>query len=495
MKIIEVLKRHLLILFAMGAAAQLQAAESPNVLFVMSDDFSYALSGAGHPECQTPHLDEFAKSAVSFSRAYTQFPLCAPSRASLMSGQYPNVNGVSGNGGKLDPERVTMPKHFQNHGYWSARVSKIYHMGIPRDILEGTNGSDHEASWNERYNTPAMESMTPGKIVDYLNPDDPKVFPEERKRWKEAYAKGEPYKMVSQARSQYAVTEVADKDTALMADTMAANKAIELLEQRAEDKKPFFLAVGFVRPHFPFVSTDDTIAPYDANDLEYPAFPADDFDDIPPQAIDSRQAFPEQAVREMRRGYYGSITFMDEQFGRLMKELDRLELRENTIVVFVSDHGYMIGEHEMYKKAKLWEEAIHVPLMISVPGQEGGKTCDQFVELVDLYPTLAELAGLPPESGCQGLSLTSLLEDPASERIEKPDALIHVSKGYGLRTGKWAFMHYPPKKQDPEAFMLYNMEKDPKQFTNLARHPEYAGKVKELRARLRERLEAAAEMR
>lgn len=207
-----------------------------------------------------------------------------------MSGQYPNVNGVSGNGGKLDPERVTMPKHFQNHGYWSARVSKIYHMGIPRDILEGTNGSDHEASWNERYNTPAMESMTPGKIVDYLNPDDPKVFPEERKRWKEAYAKGEPYKMVSQARSQYAVTEVADKNTALMADTMAANKAIELLEQRAEDKKPFFLAVGFVRPHFPFVSTDDTIAPYDANDLEYPAFPADDFDDIPPQAIDSRQA-------------------------------------------------------------------------------------------------------------------------------------------------------------------------------------------------------------
>ena len=136
-----------------------------------------------------------------------------------------------------------------------------------------------------------------------------------------------------------------------------------------------------------------------------------------------------------------------------------------------------------------------MPLIISVPGQEGGKTCDQFVELVDLYPTLAELAGLPPESGCQGLSLTSLLEDPASERIEKPDALIHVSKGYGLRTGKWAFMHYPPKKQDPEAFMLYNMEKDPKQFTNLARHPEYAGKVKELRARLRERLEAAAEMR
>jgi iduronate 2-sulfatase len=386
------MKRFLLFLYVFGAVVCLEAADKPNVLFVMSDDLNYAMSGLGHPECKTPHLDEFAKSAVAFTRAFSQFPLCGPSRAAIMSGQYPFKNGVTGNGGKVDPERVTLPKHFQNQGYWAGRVSKIYHMGIPGDIITGGNGGDHEPSWNERYNIPALETMTPGKIVDYLNPDAPKVFPEERKRWKEAHDKGEPYQMPGEARGQYAVVEVADDDTGLMADTMAADQAIELLQQRAEDApsagsgqaKPFFLAVGFVRPHFPFVATDSSIAPYDADELAYPAFPEDDFDDIPPQAINSRQSFPEQAVKEMRRGYFGAVTFMDEQFGRLMAELDRLDLRENTIVVFVSDHGYMLGEHEMYKKAKLWEEAIHVPLFFSGRGLGGATTCERPVELIDL---------------------------------------------------------------------------------------------------------------
>lgn len=467
------------------------AAEKPNVLFVISDDLNYTLSGLGHPECKTPNLDEFAKSAVSFTRAYCQFPLCGPSRASIMTGQYPGANGVAGNGGKVRADRVTLPRHFRNHGYWSARVSKIYHMGIPVDIIEGTNGGDHEPSWNERFNTPALESMTPGKVVDYAFPDAPKVFPEERKRWREALEKGDPYKMPREARAQFAVIEVADEDAGQLADVMAADRAIELLQLRAADEEPFFLAVGFVRPHFPFVATDSSIAPYDADELEYPAFPEDDFDDIPPQAINSRQKFPEQAVKEMRRGYFGSVTFMDQQFGRLMAELERLDLRENTIVVFVSDHGYMIGEHEMYKKAKLWEEAIHVPLMISAPGVEGGRICDRFVELIDLYPTLTELAGLPAEPGAQGRSLATLLNDPTSERAEKQDALIFVANGTGLRREKWAFMWYPRKKKDPEAFMLYDMEKDPKQFNNLAVNPEYDGVVRELHARLKERIEAA----
>ncbi|MEM9280194.1 MAG: sulfatase [Verrucomicrobiota bacterium] len=464
----------------------------PNVLFVISDDLSYNLGGLGHDVCQTPHLDKFAKSSVAFTRAYTQFPLCAPSRASLFSGQYPATNGVAGNGGLVDPERVTLTKHFQNHGYWAARVSKIYHMGIPVDVVQGTNGGDHEPSWNERYNIMAMESMTPGKIVDYLNPDDPKAFKKERKVWQKAHDSGESYEMIPEARSQFTVTEVADEDEGLLADVMAADKAIELLEERAEDGRPFFLAVGFVRPHFPFIGTESNMAHYDIEEIAYPAFPEDDFDDIPPQAINSKMEFSEYAIRDLRRGYYGSITHMDEQFGRLMAELDRLELRENTIVVFVSDHGYMIGEHSMHKKSKLWEESIHVPLMISVPGMEGGTWCDEFVELVDLYPTLSDLAGLSPDPGAQGLSLLGLMKDPTSTREEKPDAYIQVSKGHGLRTGKWAFMWYPPHKKDPEAYMLYDMEKDPKQFTNLAKNPEYADVVAKLKTRLQERVAVAA---
>lgn len=487
----SLMKSLVLALFSFVGVVSLSASEQPNVLFVISDDLSYNLGGMGHEICKTPHLDEFSKSSVAFTRAYTQFPLCAPSRASLFSGQYPAKNGVSGNGGNVAEDRVTLPKHFQNHGYWAARVSKIYHMGIPVDVLQGTNGGDHEPSWSERFNIMAMESMTPGKIVDYLNPDDPKAFKKERKVWQKAHDSGESYQMISEARSQFTVTEVADEDAGLLADVMAADKAIELLGQRAEDGQPFFLAVGFVRPHFPFIGTESNMAHYDLEDIEYPAFPDDDFDDIPPQAINSKMEFSEHAIRDLRRGYYGSITHMDEQFGRLMAELDRLELRDNTIVVFVSDHGYMIGEHSMHKKSKLWEEAIHVPLMISVPGWEGGTRCDEFVELVDLYPTIAELAGLPADPGAQGLTLTGLMKDPTSKREEKSDAYIQVSKGHGLRTGKWAFMWYPKSKKDKEAFMLYDMEKDPKQFNNLAMNPEYAAVMGELKERLEERVEAA----
>ncbi len=485
------MKTLLPLLFAIGFGECLQGADKPNVLFVVSDDLNYSLSGMGHPECQTPNLDRFAESAVSFTRAYCQFPLCGPSRASMMSGQYPDFNGVAGNGGFVRPDRVTLPRHFQNHGYWTGRVSKIYHMGIPVDIIEGTPGKDHELSWEVTHNIMAMESMTPGKIVDYLSPDAPEVFPKERKLWQQAHDKGGPYKMPVQARSQFAVIEVAEENTGLLADTMAANQAIELLQQRNESDQPFFLAVGFVRPHFPFIATDSSLALYQAEDLEYPAFPADDFDDIPHQAINARMSFPEAKIQELRRGYFGAVTYMDQQFGRLIAELDRLELRDDTIVVFVSDHGYLIGEHEMHKKSKLWEEAIHVPLMISAPGQKGGTTCDQFVELVDLYPTITELAGLPAEPGAQGLSLVSLLGSPDSRRRKKQDALIQVGNGYGLRTGKWAYMWYPARKKDPEAAMLYDMKQDPKQFTNLVQNSEYADRVAQLHQQLMNRIAIA----
>ncbi|MEM1295012.1 MAG: sulfatase [Verrucomicrobiota bacterium] len=474
-----------------GACSPLESIaqeKKPNVLFVISDDLNYALSGLGHPECKTPHLDDFAKSAVSFTRAYCQFPLCGPSRASIMTGQYPWTNGVTGNGGNVEEERVTLSRHFQNHGYWAGRVSKIYHMGIPSDIVQGTSGRDHAPSWNEAHNMAALETMTPGKAVEYTHPEALEAYPKQRKEWKKAHDAGEPYPMPANVRGQYAVVEVADKDVAQLPDTMAADKAIEILRERAGMEDPFFLAVGFVRPHFPFVATDRSLAPYDAGKLAYPEMPEDDYDDIPEQAINGRMEFEKDPVRQMRRGYFGAVTFMDEQFGRLMAELDRLGRREETIVIFVSDHGYMLGEHEMWKKTKLWEDAIHVPLMISAPGLKGGKKCHQFVELVDLYPTITELAGLPAEPGAQGMSLVPLLKDPSAERPEKPDALIQIPAGNGLRRGKWAYMWYPAKKKSPAAAMLFDMEKDPGQFTNLAGLPEYEKTAKKLHSRLMKRV-------
>ena len=461
------------------------------MVFIISDDLNTALSGMGHPECHTPNLDEFAKSGVTFTRAFCQFPLCAPSRASIMSGQYPIANGVQGNGGDVDPQRITLPRHFANHGYSTARVSKIYHMGIPVDIVEGNPGRDHAASWGETHNIAALEALTPGKAEDFKDPETVARFPEERRKWLAAQAGGEPYRFTQVARAQYASIEVAEKDQHLLADTMAADKAIQLLQTRADKAEPFFLAVGFVRPHFPFIATEETIGQYRADELFVPNVPQNDHDDIPSVAMGSVLKFDKSPIQKMRRAYFGAVSFMDRQVGRLLAELDRLKLRDNTIVVFVSDHGYLLGEHHMWKKSKLWEEAISVPLIISVPGAKRCVQCDHFVELVDLYPTLTELAGLPADPGAQGQSLVPLLDDP-KKQLPKTDAMIQVGAGFGLRSGKWAWMWYPAsKKQKQEAFMLYDMEKDPEQYTSLADDPNYASIGKRLHKRLLERIDAA----
>lgn len=466
--------------------------EQPNILFILSDDLNGPMSGYGHPLAHTPNLDKFAEEGVEFTRAYSQFPLCGPSRAAIFTGQYPLKNGVAGNGGKVDPERITLPRHFGNHGYWSARVSKIYHMPIPHAIISGTSGEDHAESWDEAYNIHAMEALTPGKVDNYTEPDSPIVYPAERARWKHLKARNDFYDMPREVRADYAVVEAKDEDSHLLADHMAADKAIELLRERAKQSDPFFLAVGFVRPHFPFVTTESANSHYKASQMPIPFNPEDDYDDIPKQSIQAVKKLEEEAIRGIWRGYFGCITYMDQQFGRLMDELDRLDLRENTIVVFVSDHGYLLSEHHMWKKNLLWEEAIHTPLIISAPGLRSGTKTDHVVELIDLYPTLSELAGLPQDPDIQGKSLTPLLRDPQAS-LQRKDALIHVKAGFGLRNSKWAYMWYPgdKKKNIKEASMLYDMEKDPHQYDNLVGQPEYASVRNRLHERLMQRISAA----
>lgn len=466
--------------------------DRPNVLFIISDDLNCALSGYGHPECSTPSLDKLAAAGVSFTRAFCQFPLCGPSRASLMTGQYPLRNGVTGNSGEVDPERVTLPRHFANHGYWTARVSKIYHMGIPGDIIEGNSGRDHASSWNETHNITALETLTPGKVNNFTEPNAPSVYPAERARWRAARASGAPYKMPKPVRGDYAVVEVEDHNVGLLPDTMAADKAIEMLQNRATNPQPFFLAVGFVRPHFPFVSPHSSISQYTANRLLVPKFPTDDHADMPAQARNKLKRFEDAVTQELRRGYFGATGFMDQQVGRLLDVLQQTGLRDNTIVVFVSDHGYLLGEHSMWKKSRLWEEAIRVPLVISAPGMLRGRQTSHIVELIDIYPTLTALAGLPTDPDVQGQSLLHLLQDPTA-RLPRQDAFIQVGAGFGLRTNRWAYMWYPavPRKFRSDGFMLYDMHKDPKQHTNLANSPDFADTARQFHERMMKRVAAA----
>ncbi|MEM0964905.1 MAG: sulfatase [Verrucomicrobiota bacterium] len=462
----------------------------PNVLFIISDDLNTALSGYGHPQVNTPNLDKLAESGVSFTNAYCQFPLCGPSRASLFSGLYPEKTGILKNNVSLADEIVSLPQHFADHGYWSARVGKIYHMDIPHDVIMGTDGADHAPSWDEKHNIRSLETFHPGLVSNVTAPPTVQLYPELRDQWDQDTLN---LKAVKQLRGQHSwvIVQSTERDEEL-ADSLATDKAISILKERAEDKQPFFLAVGLVRPHFPFVAPKADFDDYPVEAMEIPEVLPGQLENVPPQALSRDLKIGQRERQEILQAYYACITYMDRQVGRLVESVDQLGLRDNTIIVFVSDHGYLLGEHLSWKKKLLWEEATRVPLIISAPGMENpGKHSDHLVELVDLYPTLTALANLPEQSAVQGLNLEPLLSDPTDGTLERKDAFTQTATSYGLRQGKWAYMWYPKVRKNPEGFTLYDMEKDPNQRYNLATNPEFDPIRSDLHVRLLERIDLA----
>ena len=289
----------------------------PNVLFLISDDLNTALSGFGHPQCKTPELDKLASRGIRFENMHCQYPVCGASRASLMSGLYPYTNGTLGNAGTLRgnmPDVVTMSQMFRNNGYQVGRVSKIYHMGIPPEIIAGTATRDDPHSWDEAVNIKAPEQHAPG-VSTHWSPKD----------------KG----------SQTFEGVEAEGGDLVHADGMAANHAIDFLKRNKD--KPFFLACGFVRPHVPLVAPAKYFDLYDRDAMEAPVVPEDDLEDVP-QIIRNykRNSTSYGVTPELHKGlleaYYASVSYMDAQVGRVLDVLDELKLSEDTIVVFTSDH-------------------------------------------------------------------------------------------------------------------------------------------------------------
>ena len=471
-----------LVLLQSALVASTLSMARPNVLFIMADDLNSALSGYGHPQCKTPNLDKLALRGTTFTRAYCQYPLCGPSRASIMSGLYPMTNKVTSNGGVLKIDTPTMPELFRNNGYWTGRCGKIYHMGVPGNIMTGDPGTDHAASWDVTHNVRVMETLTPGKAEDVMLTDSTAIYEEYRKKWK---SRGEggvfTIKHGNHQGSDMVIVEATVPDAEL-ADGYTAGKAIELLRERGTDKKPFFLAVGFVRPHVPFVAPERSFKQYRVEAMKLAEVPEGDLDDMPSaakqQANASKYKMDENDQRKSLRGYYASVSYMDEQVGRLLDELDALKLRDNTIVVFVSDHGFHLGEHTLWQKQSLMEESVRVPLIMSVPksvslpgNRRPTAKSSRVVELIDLYPTLASLAALKPPDGLEGESLVPAIAGD-EQGAEDEVALIQVRGGWCLRTSKWAFMRYGKQGATTE-FMLYDMEKDSRQLTNLANDPEH----------------------
>lgn len=483
-----------LALLVVCLASPVCASNKPNVVFIMADDLCTALSGYGHPQCKTPNLDRLAAKGTTFTRAYCQYPLCGPSRASIMSGMYPITNGVTGNGGMLKVKTPTLPELLRQNGYWTGRCGKIYHMGVPGNIFTGAPGTDHMQSWDVTRNVQVMETLTPGKAEDVMHEDSTPFYDRNRENWKawNEAGKGGVFRIDrgNHQGSDMVIVEATVPDLEL-ADGFTATKAIELLRERAADKKPFFLGVGFVRPHVPFVAPTRSFKDYGIDKMKLPKVPEGDLEDLPKAAKQQSNAnkyqMNELDQRKSLRGYYASVSYMDEQVGRVIDALDELGLRSNTIVVFVSDHGFHLGEHTLWQKQSLMEESARVPLIISLPGDKKGVRSSRVVELIDLYPTLGELAGLKAPKVLQGQSLVnSLGVDDTPYPTE--EALTQVPVGFALRTPDWAFMRYGKLGSDKAEYMLYDMQKDPKQFNNLADDPEYKDQFEAMKKRLAQRV-------
>lgn len=455
-------------------AATAEPTARPNVLMIVSDDLTACLGSYGNRVCQTPHLDRLADEGVRFERAYCQFPVCGPSRASFMSGLYPNSTRMLGNSKALGAFKVSNPQladhpsiggFLRGHGYFSARVSKIYHMGVPGGIEAGEPGGDEPESWDWTYNVLAPETFSPGTL-ELLSP--------KRKHY----------------GSNFARVIVPDEREATQADLMAAHQAVAVLENRnnSAPDDPFFLAVGFVRPHVPLVAPQRLFAQYPTERMELPDVPEGDLDDVPPPAAAmenmDRYGMNAHQQRQSIAGYYASVSFMDEQVGRLLDALDRLDLRRNTIVIFLSDHGYSLGEHHCWQKLSLFDESTRVPLLISAPGFEpsAGKVATGLVELVDLYPTIADLVGLGNQAPeiLQGTSLTPLLKQP--DRKDWPKEFTYTvthQKGESVRTSRWRYSRWGDAGEE-----LYDLEEDPQEFENLASRESHEQVLLEMRSSL-----------
>lgn len=448
------------------------ANQRPNILFIISDDLTAtAVSSYENKACHTPNIDKLASEGMRYTHAYSQFPVCGPSRASMMFGYYPVATRSYGyNSGResVGPNRKSWSQLFKENGYYTARVSKIYHMAVPRDIENGTDGTDDEASWTKRFNSQGPEWLADGEGELVQN---------------------NPYGDKPRQGGNVMTIVKAEGDDLIHSDGKTAMKAAEII--RKQKDKPFFLAVGFVRPHVPFVAPKAYFEPYPYQQMVLPPKVMNDWDDIPERGINYitsvNAMMSEEQEKKAIAGYYASVSYMDAQLGIILKTLEEEGLADNTIVIFTSDHGFHLGEHRFWMKVSLHEESVRVPLIIKVPGKKPG-VCHSFAELIDLYPTVAELAGLKYSKHLQGKSLVETLDNPLTEVRDFAFSVTSRRENieFLLRSKKWAFIQYD---EDAGAGMeLYDMEYDPQQFNNLAYNSGYQHVVMEFQAKLRKKL-------
>jgi len=450
----------------------------PNVLFIMVDDLRPELHCYGESQIISPNIDRLASRGVAFRRAYCQEAICMSSRNSLLSGLRPDTAGIWKNRDVRD--RLTdidfLPAYFKNHGYHTAGMGKIFHANwIDEKSWIGPNwyaeNSPYECrtrAGRELVEKIRQAAMAAGK------PDPYEGIPEKIRR-------GLPYESL----------DVEDNE---LGDGQTADHAIATLRQVKD--KTFFLGVGFIRPHLPFVAPKKYWAMYDPEEIQLASNPFAP-EGAPPPALHNSPELRNQYVgvpkkgpigaglaKKLIHGYYACVSYVDAQIGRVLDELDRLELTGNTIVVLCGDHGWQLGDHGMWCKQSNFEVATRTPLIISAPGMKArGAESSSLVELVGIYPTLCELAGLPLPDHLEGSSFAALLDDPALEL--RRTALSQYPRndvmGYSLRTDRYRYTEWRDHETgEVRARELYDHQQDPGENTNAVDKPRYSQAITDL---------------
>ncbi len=446
---------------ALGAVAPLvmgyaQSAESaappPNVLFLAIDDYKPAIGGYGAPQVKTPHIDRFMDESVTFSRAFCQVPTCGASRASLLTSILPHSNRfkVARTHAQYDaPGAVTLPQVFLEAGYTTISNGKVFHF----------SDDTADRSWSEKPWNPEIghaHSLDPATTAD--------VAPGERGRFWES-------------------TDVPDN---AYKDGMVSEKTVADLRRLKEAGRPFFLASGFIRPHLPFYAPQRYWDLYTHDEIEIASNRKRP--ELAPAGLKGSNEFrsyyfggldpeSEEFHRMMVHGYYACASYVDQLVGDILNELKDLGLAENTIVVVWSDHGFHLGEHEFWGKHNTLEGALRVPLIIRAPGMSEGKTADGLVELLDLFPTLCDLAGLTAPSTAQGRSFAALLADPT--RRFRDSAYARYGQGDAIMSENFGYTRYQNGDE-----MLFDWRNDPEENRNVAGDPAYGDVLMRMRSHL-----------
>ena len=454
------------------------AQDRPNVLLIAVDDLNdWVGCMGGHPQAHTPNIDGLARQGVLFSNAHCAAPLCNPSRTALLFGKRPTTTGVVGN---MDDWRKfdslknseSLPQFFRRNGYFTAAAGKIFHAnhGGWRGALThaegapyaGRSGFGQPEAWDERFPAKTIQlPMAPVLIDTHRNGIN------HHWDWGPIDFKAD-------------VTE----------DGQSSKWAVRQL--RADHDKPFFLAIGIYRPHDPQYAPSEYFDEHPLADVELPTILASDLDDVPQvaqrhvRAANNYEAMirKHNALQSATRGYLAAVTFADAMIGRILRALASSQYNDNTIVVLFSDHGYHIGEKQKYHKSTLWEESTRVPLIIRSPGVgTSGTVSTRAVSLIDLYPTLAELASLSSPADLDGESLVPLLNDPDAPR-STPAITTRQGQHHSVRTDRWRYIRYGDGSEE-----LYDHAADPMEWKNLAADGAHEATRQRLAAQLDRMLE------